>query len=311
MTTPSPYPQGIDPVHVQIVAATVSTVERADGSVLLLAIPGTIRVHLPNRSATRAARDALERVGYQVTSSAGSLRNRGLLVVGWSAQGLESRLDAMRGVLQKLVARPDATAALALGQLSRVPAAELPGRAGQQRIVGQLSTGLRSWISATSGIHAASDPRARPADPGCALRLSATRRAEQAIDDLVERQTRVAEFAVALYPSLRQTMSHDAARDCALRWAGIAFHLIPQADPDLSPLLRGSALTGDPVPAPADAQPASPAPRPLTGMRRKPPSVGEFPAGVPISRASRPPSVTGTTSPRGRNSSPHRNSRRH
>ena len=313
MTTPSPYPLGIDPVHVQIIAASASSAGRKDGSVLLLARPETIHVYLPNRSATKAVRDALQGVGYEVTNAAGNIRNRGLVVPGWSAQGLESRLDAMRGVLQKLATSPDAMATLALGQLSRTPAAELPGRPGQQHLIDQLSTGMRSWISATSGIHAPSDPRARPADPGCALRLSATRRAEEAIDDLTARQARVAEFALALYPSLRQTMSHEAARDCVLRWAGTAFHLTPRLGQDVSPFLRGSAPAADPVPAPAEAKPASPQmPVPLTGARRRPRSAGEFPAaGMPISPASRPPSVTGTTRPRGRNSPPRRTSRRH
>lgn len=313
MTTPKPYPLGVDPVHVQIIAATASTVQRGDGSVLLLARPELIRVHLPNRSATKAAREALQRVGYQVTSSAGSMRNRGLLVSGWSMQGLESRLDAMRGVLQKLAASPDATATVALGQLSRLPLAELPGRTGQQRLIGALAEGMRSWISATSGIHAPRDPRAHPADPGCALRLSATWRAEEAIDDLAARQARVAEFALAVYPSLRQTMSHEAARDCVIRWAGTAFHLTPRLGQDVSSFLRGFAPAADPAPAPADAEPASPQmPLPLRGTRRRPPNAGEFPAaGMPVSPASRPPSVTGTTRPRGRNSPPRRTSRRH
>lgn len=310
MTTPSPYPLGIDPVHVQIIAASASAAGRKDGSVLLLARPETIRVYLPNRSATKAVRDALQRVGYEVTSAAGNIRNRGLVVSGWNAQGLESRLDAMRGVLEKLAASPDAMATLALGQLSRTPAAELPGRTGQQHLIGQLSTGMRSWISATSGIHALSDPRARPADPGCALRLSATRRAEEAIDDLAARQARVAEFALALYPSLRQTMSHDAARDCALRWAGTAFHLTPRLGQDVSPLFRDAARTSGTASSPDATQPGSaPKTLPLTGTRRSPRSPGEFP---PIGTwpSSRPPSARGTTRPRGQKPPGHGTGRR-
>jgi hypothetical protein len=314
MTTPNPYPSGIDPVHVQIIAAASSTVMRRGRSVLLLAKPEAIRIYLPNRPATQAASDALQRVGYQVTTSAaGQIRNRGLLVTGWSTQGLESRLDAMRGVLQKLAAKPQATAVVALGQLSRVPAAELPGRADQQHLIGQLITGMRSWISATSGIHAPCDPRARPADPGCRLRLPATRRAEEAIDDLVTLQERVAQFGLALYPSLRQTMSHQRARDCILQWADLAFGLSSRIGQDTSALLRGRASTADAVPSPADAEPASASMTlPVTGPRRRSPDAGEHPsAGMPISRISRPPSVTGMARPRGRNSPSRRTSRRH
>jgi hypothetical protein len=310
MTTPSPYPLGVDPVHVQIIAASAAAGGRNDGSVLLLARPETIRVYLPNRSATKTVRDALQRVGYEVTTAAGNIRNRGLVVSGWSAQGLESRLDAMRGVLHRLAASPDAMATLALGQLSRTPTGELPGRTGQQHLIDQLSTGLRSWISATSGIHALSDPRARPADPGCALRLSAARRAEEAIDDLAARQARVAEFALALYPSLRETMTHDAARDCALRWAGTAFHLTPRLGQDLSPLFRGAARRSGPASSLDASQPGSaPKTLPLTGKSRSPRSPGEFPT-IGAWPPSRPPSTRGMTHPSGRKSPGRGTSRR-
>lgn len=313
MTTPDPYPIGVDPVHVQIIAATASAVQRKDGSVLLLARPDAIRVYLPNRLATQAARDALQRVGYQVTSATGRIRSRGLLISGWSTPGLESRLDAMRGVLQKLAARPHATAAVALGQLSTVPAAELPGRAGQQHLIGELITGMRSWISATSGIHAPRDPRARPSDPGCALRLGATTRAEEAIDDLVALQQRVAQFSVAHYSSLRPIMSHERARDCVVKWAGLAFGLSARIGQDTSPLLHGMASATSAIPSPADARPTSPqSALPLTGARRLPRDGGELPAdSLRILRGSRPPSAPGTTRPRGRSSSSRLTRRRH
>lgn len=313
MTTPNPYPSGVDPVHVQIIAATASAIQRKDGSVLMLARPGAIRVYLPNHPATQAAHDALQRVGYQVTSATGRKRSRGLLITGWSTQGLEIRLDAMRGVLQKLAARPHATAAVALGQLSLMPAAELPGRAGQQHLISELITGMRSWISATSGIHAPCDPRARPSDPGCALRLGATRRAEGAIDELAALQQRVAQFSVAHYANLRQIMSHERARDCVVQWADLAFGLSSPIGQDISPRLNGMASTTNAGPSPADAWPASPsATLPLPGARPLPRDAGELPAGgLRIPRPSRPPSAPGTTRPRGR-SSPSRNTgRRH
>ena len=75
---------------------------------------------------------------------------------------------------------------------------------------------------ATSGIHARCDPRARPADIGAALRLSATWQAETAIDELAARHLRIAVHAVALYPELRHQESHHSARDLAIHRAEIA-----------------------------------------------------------------------------------------
>jgi len=333
MTTPDSYPLGIDPIHVQTIATEASVVQRGDHSVLLLTGAEAIRVQLPNRFAAQAAREALQLVGYQVT---GNRSYRSLLITGWSAQGLESRLDAMRGVLQKLASRPHVTAAVALGQLSRVPETELPGKVGQQHLIDQLCAGMRSWISATSGIHAPSDPRARPAEPGCALRLSATRRAEEAIDDLAARQTRVAQFVLALYPGLRQTMNHDAARESALRSAGAAFHLSPLLGQDVSPFLRrtdqearhdtpwrqsrspaagpprtgpirpGTSLRGG-VPPSGPSPSQAPPPdgswaRSARGSRRWLRAAQEFLAtDRPTTWLSRPPSVPGPTRPGGRN----------
>ena len=302
MTTPNLYPAGVDPVHVQIIAATASSAERGDGSVLLLARREAIRVFLPDRAATQAARIALQRVGYQVASATGSIRNRGLLVSGWSLQGLESRLNAMRGVLERLAAEPYASASAALRQLGTLPASAMPGRYGQQELVGQADAQLRAWISATSGIHATCDPRAMPANPGCALRLAGTRRAEEAIDDLAERQVRIARFTVALYPGLRQSMSHEETRDCVLWWAGREFRLSPAIAQDTSPLLRDADQSM------RLSEPRSVAPRvtSLTPRHEKAPRhrlrVGqEFPVtGRPVSPISRPPSGPSARRPGGR-----------
>jgi hypothetical protein len=251
------------------------------------------RACLPARPAARAAHAALNRVGYQVVpATEGNRRGRDLTVCGWSARGLESRLTAMRGVLGKLGSEPGSTAATALDQLGRLPATELPDEAGRLQLVQQAGRQLRGWISVTSGIHAPCDPLARPADAGCALRLSATWRAEQAIDDLVARHLRVTWHALALYPGLRQTRSHDIACESAVRQAGIASHLSDHLARGTTPLMPGGdSGTGSPPRAAAE-----------TSTRSRPGSraAREFPATpAPATRDSRRPS-TPEASPRGR-----------
>jgi hypothetical protein len=142
------------------------------------------RVSLPARPAARTAREALARVGYQVAPDTASRRERGLTIYGWSAHGLDSRLTAMRAVLSKLGSEPGWTAATTLDQLAGLPETALPDEAGRQQLIRDAAQRLRGWISAASGIHAPCDPLARPADAGCGFRLSATWRAEEAIDDL-------------------------------------------------------------------------------------------------------------------------------
>ena len=302
MTASDSYPAGIDPVHVRTIATAAVPDGQRDGTVLLVGGQYAARVYLPTRSAAQAAHAALRRVGYQVGRT-GSLRGRDLIIAGWSAEGLESRLTAMRAVLQKLAAEPGATAVAALDRFGRLSAAALPGQAGQRLLIHQADQQLRAWIADTSGIHAPCDPRARPADPGCALRLNATHRAEEAIDDLAARHVQVAELAVALYPALRQRMDHDSASDFAVRRAGVAFHLSQQLAQDITPLLRGSGQTpGSAASRPAAAGSTSPKARPRTGSRPRLRTAREFPfTGMPISPTSRPPSTRGATRPRGRN----------
>jgi hypothetical protein len=239
MTAPDPYPCKVDPLHVGMICATAAPGSPRGGTPLLTGGRYGVRVYLPSRSAARAAQDALRRVGYRVGRAAETRRGRDLIVAGWSADGLDSRLAAMRGVLQRLAAGPGSTAAAALDQLGRLPAAALPGEAGQQQLIRQAGYQLREWISATSGIHAPCNRLATPADTGIALRLSAAWRAEEAIDGLAVRHLQVTELAVGLYPALRQAMSHDSARDSAIRRAGIAAHITRHVDRDISPLMRG------------------------------------------------------------------------
>jgi hypothetical protein len=298
MTARDPYPSGVDPCHIWAVCAAAAPGHDPAGTAVLAGGRDAARVYLPARAAARAAQAALSRVGYQVARAAGSSRGRQLLVRGWSAGGLEARLTAMRAVLEQLAADPGSAATMALDQLRRVPAAELPAAAGQQQLTWQAGEQLRRWIFAASGIHAPHDPLARPADTGCALRLSAAWRLEEAIDDLAARQLRVAGRALALYPALRQQIGHDSARDTVIRQAGITFHLSSPIAQDTTPLLRNAGRApGLGASAPAQPAPAaSPSARPGTwpGPRAAPVT------GTPAGPASSPPS-TAAARPRGRN----------
>lgn len=276
MPASDPYPHGVDPVHVWSVCRTAAPAIQDGGAAILIGGRYAARVHLPDRPAARAAHDALRRVGYQ--ADRGVAGGRDLIVAGWSEQGLESRLTAMRGVLHVLAAEPGLTAASALDRLLGLPAAELSRFTGQRLLIHQAGEQLRTWISATSGIHAPCDPRARPTDPGRALRLAATRRAEEAIDDLAQRHIQLTELAVALYPALRQRMDHDTARYFAIQRAAIAFHLSRRIGQDLTPLMRNASQPAQPpVTRPAATRPAT-TPTPPPTARASRPAAGQRPA---------------------------------
>ena len=253
MTTPDTYLSWVDPSHIWTVCATAAPPgHRADRMLVFGGEQYGARAYLPTRSAARAARAALARVGYQAVPVTDGRRHLDLTIYGWSAHGLESRLTAMRAVLSKLADDPGSTAATALDHLGDLPKTELPDEAARLQLVRQAGGQLRDWISATSGIHAPCDPLARPADAGCALQLSATWRAEEAIDDLAGRHLQTAWHALALYPGLRQTRNHDDARESAVRQAGITAHLRHHLASDPAPLMPGSALKpGSPPWAPA------------------------------------------------------------
>ena len=106
-------------------------------------------------------------------------------------------------------------------------------------------TGLRNWVTARSGVHALRDSAIRPADAGIALRLHAARMLEQTIDDNAERQLRVAGCALVLFRRLSAQTDGDQARDAALRWAGMAFHLSsPAARRNATDFPRGALTPG-------------------------------------------------------------------
>jgi hypothetical protein len=237
MPTRDQQPLRVDPSHIRAICASAGPARDRRGTVLLAGARDGIHVYMPTRAGARNAQAALGRVGYQVVRTTGHRRGGHLVVCGWSADALEARLTAMRSVLEQLAADPGSTATKALDPLGSRSAAALPDRAGQRELSQQAALQLLRWIFATSGIHAPHDPLARPADPGCALRLNAACRLEEAIEDLAARQVRVAADALAQYPVLRQQMGHDSARDIAVRRASVAFHLSSRVAQDTTQIL--------------------------------------------------------------------------
>jgi len=238
--------RGIDPAHIWLVSNQAAPRHDQEGAVVVVRGVDGALVRFPARSAASAAEAALSRVGYDVERTGTDNRGRQLLVSGWSAERLESRLNAMRDVMEWLAAEPGGTAAMALDRFGDVLRAGRPlQRSGQECIRG-VERELRDHISATSGIHAPCNPLTRPADIGIALRLSAAWRGEEAIDDLLQRHVQVAELAAGLYPDLLRGMSHDRARDSAIRRASLAFRIGRHLAKDTSLLMPGGPVSSAP-----------------------------------------------------------------
>jgi hypothetical protein len=258
--------RGIDPAHIWLVCNQAAPRHDQPGPTLVVrGVQGAL-VRFPARSAARAAEVGLSRVGYDVARDDSDGRGRQLVVRGWSPDGLESRLNALDSVLQ--VGRPP--------------------RPSPQDCVRQAERELRGWITATSGIHAPCSPLTQPADTGTALRLSAAWQGEEAIDDLVRRHVQVGELAMAIYPDLLRGMSHDRARDSAVRRASLAFHIHRHLAQDTTLLMPRGPVS----PAPDDG----PAPDERAGRRsnawRDDGTTRIFPTdGTPSSPASRLPSA--------------------
>ena len=86
-------PAGLDPVHIVGICnwvsgnnASLQTTATADG----------VRVSFPSRRAAWAAVNALGRVGYTAAHASGDRHTRDLVVTGWNANRLDSRLNALR-----------------------------------------------------------------------------------------------------------------------------------------------------------------------------------------------------------------------
>jgi hypothetical protein len=290
MPAPDAYPAGIDPVHIWVIATTAAPSIKQDGTMLLAGGHHPARIVLPDRVAATEAETALRLVGYDVTRTSRGIRGRDLTVKGWSTEGLDRRLTAMGAIITKLTAVPDATAIVAV-ELGRLPAGVLPGPADRRMPAERAGQALRDWISATSGIHAPRDPRARPADHRCAFALAVTGLGEEAIDQLVKRHVQIAELAAGQYPKLRTRMDHAEARDTAIRRA---IHTVRLSQRQAGTSTHSTDATTSP-----DAPAESAAPGPDTGP--KPAPTAEFPADNPFSPATQPPSIRGLISPRGRN----------
>src|SRR6202035_2741032 len=112
--------RGIDPAHIWLVSNQAAPRHDQPGPTLVVrGIQGAL-VRFPARSAARAAEIGLSRVGYDVARDDSDGRGRQLFVRGWSPDGLESRLNAMRTVIETLCAEPGGTAEAALDHLDSV-----------------------------------------------------------------------------------------------------------------------------------------------------------------------------------------------
>ncbi len=276
MAAPDPRERGLDPAHILSVTNHATSGGRGHAG-RAVAAHGSVRISLPSRRAASDAGVALTRVGYQVARIDGT-GHRDVLVTGWSAAGLESRLAAMRAVLHQLDASPAVTAAAVVERVRRLPAGS-PAQPDTS-VLAEARAQLRAWVSGRSGIHAPHDPAIVPADRGNALRLRVAWTLEAAIDDLVERHLRVAGHALPLFDSLRQHTTDDRAAKTAIRRAGITFHLGASPAQDSSALLQrasrspgtgprsSAADTGGGAPAGPAQLAASGFPRPVTDAVR-------------------------------------------
>jgi len=233
MTTPNLSERGLDPAH--ILSITSRTIPGHGRAGLAVATNDGVRICLRSRQAAGKVAAALTRVGYQVTRIDSS-RRRDLLVTGWSAEALETRLEAMRGVLSQLSASPSTTASIVIEQFRNLP----PGSPARHtsRLIAAAHAELRGWVDGHSGIHAPHDPAIVPADVTNGLRLRAARALESAIDDLTERQLRVAAHALPLYQSLRLHTTEDQAKATAIRRASVMYHLPATAQDSPAPGAR-------------------------------------------------------------------------
>jgi len=217
MSAPELRERGLDPAHILSVANQAISGVRGSAA-RAVATADSVRVCPPSRRAAADAAAALTRLGYQVARIDGT-GGRDVRVTGWSAAGLESRLDALRTVLHQLDASPANTAAAVIQQVRQHPASS-PALQDAEALAA-ASAQLRAWVFSRSGIHALHDPAILPADLGNTLRLRAAWRLESAVDGLVERHVQVAERALRLFRSLRQYGTDDQAGRTAVHRAGL------------------------------------------------------------------------------------------
>lgn len=298
MTTSDLRDRGLDPAHILSVTSQAITSRGQAG--LAIAGPDGVRICFRSRRAVGQAAAALARVGYQVTRTDGS-RRRDLLVTGWNAEALETRLEAMRTVLSQLSASPSITATIVVERFRILP----PGSPARRdsSLLAMAHAELRGWVAGHSGIHAPHDPAIMPADVGNALRLRAAWALENTIDDLVERHLRVAGHALPLYQSLRLQTTGDQAKDTAIRRASVMYHL-PSATQGTS-----AAAPGPRFARPAGAEPRPPGPTPGDGPAARQAASG-FPgwppARWPLSRPARADNAAPSAGPQRQAPAPRR-----
>jgi hypothetical protein len=251
MATPDLRERSFDPAH--ILSVTSQTITGKGQAGLAIATPDGVRICFRSRQAASKAFTALTRVGYQVSHADGSHR-RNLLVTGWNAQALDSRLEAMRAVLCQLRDNPAATADSLIERFRNLPPGSRVRR--NSSLLTQANAQLRDWVTSRCGIHAPHDPAIIPADVGNALRLRAARALESAIDDLAERHLRIAAHALPLYQSLRLYTTEGQAKDTAIRRASVTYHL---------PATESTAAPGPRTSQPPGTEPRSPGPPPGDG----------------------------------------------
>ena len=266
-------PAGLDRVHIMGICNWVTG---NDASLQTTATADGIRVSFRSRRAAWTAVNALGRVGYTAAHASGDRHTRDLVVTGWNANRLDSRLDALRTVMHGLADNPMMSATAAVRIFAALPkAAATPAAANN--ILEETRQQLRDWADARAGISVPFPPGRLPDNTALAMRVRAASSCEQVIRDLIDRHMRVAEYAVTEFASLRQQMNDGRAQRAAVRRAGVFFHLSPSSvAQDSAPLMSRSA-SGATQDQAAGAK-RSRSRRPRRGM------AGEFPA---------PPGVTG------------------
>ncbi len=237
MMPAEPDPAGLDPAHILTICAEFA----GDRRVQAVRTAYGVRVVMPARRAAWEASGALGRVGYTAALAVNSHARTDVMVTGWNAGRLDSRLTALRSTMYQLTDNPLVTATAAVRRFAALPVRAATHEAAEN-ILGESRVELRHWVDARAGICAPSPPAVVPTDAATAMRIRAVVTCEQVISDLVDRHLRVAEHAVALFGSLRQQMSDGRAQNAAVRRAGITFHLsggsIAQ---DSAPLMRRAA----------------------------------------------------------------------
>jgi hypothetical protein len=269
MTTPDPYPGGLDPAHIARICAAAASPEPGNDGILLAGGRYPVRVFLPRRVQARLTEAALRRTGYDAERVTRPGRGRDLIVYGWSNELLDARLAAMRAVIGTLQSDVAATAARTIDRLAQLPADALPNTAGQEELARQARQELYARAHRAFGMEVGPDLRATPVDTGSVLRIHAAENARKLISGLLAWHHFGTRDALAAYTQRRAAYDHQQARVITLQ-------LSPGPRPDSSPVTElGPDPAGTASPGPA-VQPARRArrPRPVEPTRI-------FPAGSP------------------------------